>query len=239
MGIHKAKSFPFYSPSTLYLGQPPFSFTSSCCPPLCGSTFQTSNSFLHFRSTSPTFQETSSQIRHRGSIPWNIIITSWPHADIPPWWQQDRVDKMGQIRLDPSWPDEGCIRIDGGRTTQTKCQHRHRPISWSNHLPSICRSKNSSGNRQESNQLDFQRPLATWVRSLQSTFGGTNEHQCVGTGFSHFLKSLGSLCHHPSKGFSMQHLAGRVHSPGQLGLQQKSLQVRRTHLRCVLSRPWD
>ena len=31
----------------------------------------------------------------------------------------------------------------------------------SNHFPSICRSKNPSGNRQESNQLDLQRPLAT------------------------------------------------------------------------------
>jgi len=35
---------------------------------------------------------------------------------------------------------------------------------------------------------------------------------------------------------SMQHLAGRVHSPGQLDLQQKPLQVRRTDLRRIL--PW-
>ena len=44
---------------------------------------------------------------------------------------------------------------------KSKCQHRHRPISGSNHFPSICRSKNPSGNRQESNQLGLQRPLAT------------------------------------------------------------------------------
>ena len=38
---------------------------------------------------------------------------------------------------------------------------------------------------------------------------------------------------------SMRHLAGRVHSPGQLDLQQQSAQVRRTDLRYLLPWPWD
>jgi len=72
-GHPQNKPFLLYNPSTRYLGKP-----------LCGSTFQTSNSLLHFRSTSPTLQETPSQIRHWGSIPWTVVITGWPHADIPP-----------------------------------------------------------------------------------------------------------------------------------------------------------
>ena len=152
------------STSTLPLGQHSLPLTPSRSPPLCGSSLQASNRLLRFRSATSLVQKTASQVRHRRPLPGSVVIAGWPHADLSSWWQQNRVDKMGQVRPGPPWADEGCIRTPGRRTT--KCQHWHRAISRRSEFPSSCRSQNPGGNCQAGNQLDLQCPIAPRIWTL-------------------------------------------------------------------------